>query len=97
MSVRRDEHGRAVPRCTPRWIKRKPGQVRVAWHSRERAKQHISHRGKPQTELVGTHGGGRGAIGEQIELTFLDAFLHPAARAVDLLIEAPTVDRTGHH
>jgi hypothetical protein len=61
----------------------------------ERVDQHIGNRGKPQAELVGAHGGGRGAVGEQIELAFLDAVLDLATRAVDLLIEAPTVDLTG--
>ena len=32
------------------------------------AEQHVSHRGKPQAELVGLHGRGRGAVGEQVEL-----------------------------
>jgi hypothetical protein len=53
----------------------------------ERGEQHIGHRGAPQPELVGPHGGGRGAVGEQIELAFLNAVLHFAARAVELLIE----------
>lgn len=33
------------------------------------------------------HGGGRHAVGEQINLAFLDAVLHPAAGAVELLME----------
>jgi len=53
------------------------------------AEQHVSHRGKPQAELVGLHGRGRGAVGEQVELAFLDAVLHVAARAVGLLVEVP--------
>ena len=59
---------------------------------RKRAEQHIGHRGKPQAELVGPHGGGRGAVGEQIELALLDTVLHLAAGAVDLLVEAPPID-----
>ena len=53
----------------------------------QRAEQHIGHRGEPQAQLVGAHGGGRGAVGEQIELAFLDAVLHLAAGAVELLVE----------
>ena len=53
----------------------------------QRADQHIGHRGEPQPQLVGAHGGGRGAVGEQIELAFLDAVLHLAAGAVDVLVE----------
>ena len=53
------------------------------------AEQHIGHRGEPQAELVGAHGRGRGAVGEQVELALLDAVLHLAARAVDLLVEMP--------
>src|SRR5207249_2265781 len=41
----------------------------------------------PQAELVGAHGGRRGAVGEHIHLAFLDAVLHVAAGAVDLLVE----------
>jgi hypothetical protein len=37
--------------------------------------------------LVGTHGVGRGAISEQIELAFLDAVFHLAAGAVNRLEE----------
>ncbi len=33
----------------------------------------------------------RGAVGEQIELAFLDAVLHVAAGAIELLVEAPRV------
>jgi len=47
----------------------------------------IGHRGEPQAQLVGAEGGGRGTIGKQIELTFLDAVFHLATRAVDLLVE----------
>ena len=53
----------------------------------QRAQQHIGHRGEPQAQLVGAHGGGRGAVGEQVELALLDAVLHLAAGAVDLLVE----------
>src|SRR5260370_16366568 len=49
--------------------------------------QHISHRGEPQAKLVGPHGGGRRAVGEEIELAFLDAVLHLAAGAIAVLVE----------
>ena len=61
----------------------------------QRAEQHIGHGGEPQPQLVGAHGGGRGAVGEQIELALLDAVLHLAAGAVDVLVEAAGVDLGG--
>ena len=51
------------------------------------ADQDIGHRGEPQAQLVGAHRRGRGAVGEQVELALLDAVLHLAAGAVDLLVE----------
>src|ERR1700731_5282528 len=51
------------------------------------ADQYIGHRSEPQSQLVGAHRLGRGAVGEQVELAFLDAVLHVAAGAVDLLVE----------
>lgn len=45
----------------------------------QRTKQHIGKRGKPQAQLIGPHGGRRGAISEQVELAFLDPVLHPPA------------------
>ena len=53
--------------------------------------QHISHRGEPQAELVGRHGAGRGAVGEQVDLTLLDAVLHLAAGTVDILVEMAAI------
>src|SRR6202008_139400 len=52
-----------------------------------RAQQNIGHRMKPQPQLIGAHGGGRGAIGIEVELALLDPVLHLAAGAVDLLVE----------
>src|SRR5262249_60719258 len=51
------------------------------------AEHHISHCSKPQPQLIGAHCGGRGAVGEQIELALLDAVLHLATGAIDLLVE----------
>src|SRR6266508_2990047 len=51
------------------------------------AEQHISHGMEPQAQLVGAHRGGRGAIRIEIELALLDAVLHVAAGAVDLLVK----------
>lgn len=51
----------------------------------QRADQHIGHGGEPEPELVGAYGGGRSAVGEQVELAFLDAVLHLAAGAVEVL------------
>ena len=59
----------------------------------QRLEQHVGHRGEPQPQLVGAHGRGRGAIGEQVELLLLDPVLHLAAGAVDLLVEGAGVDR----
>jgi hypothetical protein len=42
--------------------------------------------------LVGPHVDGGGAVGEQILLAFLDAVLHLAAGAIDLLVEASRVN-----
>src|SRR6185437_8472065 len=51
------------------------------------AEQDVGERCQPQTQLVGAHGGGRGTIGIEIELAFLDPVLHVAAGAVELLVE----------
>ena len=59
----------------------------VEGNATQRAEQYIGHRGKPQAQLVGAHRRRRGAVGEQIELTLLDAVFHIAAGAVDLLVE----------
>lgn len=53
----------------------------------QRTDQHIGHGGEPKTKLIGPHGGGRGAVGIEIELAFLDAVLHVATGAIDLLVE----------
>ena len=53
----------------------------------QRAHEHIGHGGEPQPQLVGAHGRRRRAVGEQVELALLDAVLHVAARAVDVLVE----------
>src|SRR5439155_25433702 len=51
-----------------------------------RVDQHIGHGREPQAELVGLHGGGGAAIGEQLEL-----LAHPvlglAARTVEVLVK----------
>ena len=41
----------------------------------QRAQQHIGHRGEPQPQLVGAHRLGRGTVGIEVELAFLDAVL----------------------
>ena len=50
-----------------------------------------TRRGEPEPELVGAHCRGRGAVGEQVALAFLDPVLHLAAGAVDLLVEEAAV------
>ena len=55
----------------------------------ERAEQDVGHRREPEPELVGPHGGCGRAISEEVRLAFLDAVLHVAAGAVDLLVEMP--------
>ena len=59
--------------------------------SPDRADENIGERGEPQPQLVGAHRGGRGPVGEQVALAFLDPVLHVAAGAVDLLIEKAAV------
>ena len=58
----------------------------------ERGEQDIGHGGEPEAELVGAHGGCGGAVGEEVELAFLDAVLHLASGAVELFVEDPPVD-----
>src|SRR6202051_3716510 len=50
----------------------------------------VSHRRDPHAQLVTCDGGGRGAIGEQLEL-LADAVLSLAARAVEVLVEGARV------
>src|SRR4249919_1661815 len=57
------------------------------------AQQHIGHRVEPESQLVGAHCGGRGAVRIEVELTLLDAVLHLAACAIDLLVEMPGLAR----
>src|SRR4051794_1952264 len=47
---------------------------------------------EPQAQLIGPHGGGRGAVCEQVQLAFLDTVLDLAAGAVDPLIQPSGVD-----
>jgi hypothetical protein len=49
--------------------------------------EHVGHRGKPQPQLVSTHGGRRRAVGEQVNLTLFNAVFHVAPGAVDPLVE----------
>src|SRR5580700_3654562 len=51
------------------------------------ADQDIGHRGEPQPQLIGAHRVGRGAVGIEIELAFLDAVFHLAAGAIEFLVE----------
>src|ERR671910_3586968 len=59
------------------------------------AEQDIGHGGEPQPQLVGAHGGRRGAGGEQVQLAFLHPVLHVAAGAVDALVERTGVAFAG--
>src|SRR3954468_21874209 len=61
----------------------------------QRAQQHIGKRSEPQAQLIGPHGGCRGAVSEQVQLAFLDPVLHLAAGTVGPLIQPPGVD-LGH-
>ena len=54
----------------------------------QRADEHVGHRGKPQTQLVGPHGRCRGAVSVEVELAFFDAVFHVAAGAVNVLVES---------
>ena len=49
--------------------------------------QRVGNRREVEPHLVGTQGGGAGAIGKQRELLLLDAVLHVAARTVHQLVE----------
>src|SRR5439155_24177212 len=61
----------------------------------QHAEQDIARGREPQAELIGAHRGGRGAVGEQIELALLDAVLHFATGAVDHLVETLSADLAG--
>src|SRR5580693_6397416 len=64
------------------------GELRVGQaDAAQGADQDIGHRGKPQPQLVGAHRVGRGAVGIEVELTFLDAVFHLAAGAVELFVK----------
>ena len=51
------------------------------------AEQDIGHGGEPEAELVGAHGGGRCAVGEEVDLALLDPVFHLAAGAVEPFVE----------
>ncbi len=40
----------------------------------ESTEQDIGDEGEPEAQLVGMHGGRRGAVGEEVGLAFLDPF-----------------------
>src|ERR1700760_1227382 len=61
----------------------------------QRTEQYVGERGEPQTQLIGPHGGRRGAVSEQVQLTFLDPIFHVATRTVDPLIQPPAIDCGG--
>jgi hypothetical protein len=48
----------------------------------ERAEQNVGHRGKPQPESLGAHGGGAGAVCQHIQLNFLDAVWRTIATCI---------------
>ena len=52
----------------------------------QRLEEDIGRARQPQPELIGSHGLATGAIGEQAELLLLDAVLHLAPGAVQILI-----------
>ena len=62
-------------------------QVDCSAPRRKPSTTHIGERGHQEPELIGAEGVGGGAIGEQVELLFLDAVFHLSAGTVDLLIE----------
>ena len=59
------------------------------------AQQHVGHRIEPETELIGPHGCGRGAVGMEIELALLDPVFHVFAGAVYFVIESVRKDHIG--
>ena len=64
------------------------GQLRTfKCDTAKRAHQDVGGGGEPQPQLVGAHGVGAGAVGEQIQLLFFDAVFHVAACAVVFFVE----------
>src|SRR5205085_9830534 len=49
--------------------------------------QDVGHRGEVEPELIGTHRGRTGSVGEQTPLLFLDPVLHVATSAVGVLVD----------
>ena len=60
----------------------------------QRVDQHIGHRREPHAQLVGRHGGGGSAIGEQLEL-LTDTILGLATGAIQLLVEDAGIGEAG--
>jgi hypothetical protein len=54
-----------------------------------RLDEHVGEGGEPQAQLVDAEGVRREPVGEQLELRLLDAVLHLAASAVQLLVGRP--------
>jgi hypothetical protein len=74
--------------AAPNWVWRRP--IRRSASSRD-----VGKGGEPEPELVRSHGHGRGAIGEQVELLLPDPVLDVAAGAVDVLVQGTGVDGPG--
>ena len=90
------DEGAELEELKPDRAARGPGELGVdETDAAERTEQHIGHGSEPEAQLVGTHGGGGGAVGEQVELAFLDPVLHLTTRAVDGFVEMPGVDLGG--
>ena len=60
--------------------------------------QSVGEAGEQQAELVGPPAVAGGAVGEELELLLLDAVLHLAAGAVEMVVEITALAReVGHH
>ena len=55
------------------------------------AEQYVGEGREVQADLVGTHGLGAGAIGEEIELLLFDSVLHLSPRTVFPLVQRPCI------
>ena len=69
----------------------------VPGKARRRSAEPAAHKRTTRTkaQLIGGHGRRRGAVGEQIELAFLDPVLHLAAAQYELLVQSLAVDAGG--
>ena len=74
-------------RCLRGWFRQSLARVgSLQGHAAQGGHEHVSERCDAAL-LVGAQARRRGPVGEEVELAFLDAVLHLAARAVDFLVK----------